>query len=291
LAIDPETFALVAHHPQEAQGLPLPAWGRALQQETVTGALPAIVSRSLLTSQHTVGRLISLTLGNQKLPFVIRGIADNFSTLSEDFVVTDWRALGQYINLNVWHLRSGEIWLATDPAQHNALARHPTLEGRILADVETIRRSLQSDATTLGVRGLFQANSGMLALLGVVGCFFLYSLTIHNRSYEFGLLSAMGLGPGRAYGLLVAESMLVVGISLLAGCATGYGLARAILPFLSRALVASLGSVGVRPMAVDWSAALRMNALLASCYLLAMGFSLWTLPHLRVSIAPRLSEE
>jgi putative ABC transport system permease protein len=291
LAIDPETFAQVAHYPQDTGNPPLTELIQALQRETSNGVLPAIFSRSLLTSEDTVGGLISFTMGNEELSFEICAIVDEFPALSENFVVTDWRALGQQIHLNLWYFRLSELWLATDPAHHDVLARDPALADHILADVQAELRSLQFDAMARGATDTFQLNSLVSGLLSVAGFLLIHYFATRKRTYEFGLLQAMGLAPGQMLGLLVAEGVLVVGVSMLAGTAIGYGLTRTTLPYLSQVLAVSLGRVEIRQIVVDWPAVLRLYAILAGCYLLAMGCSLLALARSCIPGTLRLSEE
>ena len=291
LAIDPETFAQVAHYPQDPDDPPLLELVQSLQREAASGALPAIFSRSLLTSDDTAGGLVSFTLGNEELSFEICAIVDEFPMLSEDFVVTDWRALGRQINLNLWYFRSSELWLATDAAHHDTVAKDPALADRILADVRAELRSLQSDAMARGATGTFQVNSLVLGLLSVAGFLLIYYFAAHNRTYEFSLLRAMGLSPGQVIGLFVTEGVLIVGTGMLAGTAIGYGLTRITFPYLSRAMAVSLGGVEIRQIMVDWPAVLRLYAVLAGCYLVAMGCSLLALVRNGVSGALCLSEE
>jgi hypothetical protein len=291
LAIDPETFAQVAHYPQDAGNLPLPELVQALQRETSTGALPAIFSRSLLASNDRVGGPVVLTLGYQELLFEICAIVGEFPTLPEDFVVTDWHALGQRIDLNRRYFGLGELWLATDPAHHGALAKDPAIVDRVLADAQAELRGLRSDAMARGVTGIFAVGSLVLGLFGVAGFAPIYYLAGRGRTYEFNLLRAMGLAPGQVLSLLVAEGVLVVGMGIALGSVVGYGLARLTLPYLSRAWAASLGGVEIRQIAMGWPAVLRLYAVLVGCYALAMGCSLLALVRTGVLGAPRLSEE
>lgn len=274
LAIDPQTFAQVAHYPQDTNHPPLLGLVQALQRETSTAALPAIVSRSLLTSNDTAGDLVSFTIGSEELSFEIRAIVDEFPTLSEDFIVTDWRALGQQIDLDLWYFRFSELWLATEPTQHHALAKDPDLADRILADVQAELLSLQSDAMARGIMGTFQVSSLVFGLFSVVGFLFIYHFAARNRAHEFGLLQAMGLARRQMLGLLVVKGVLSVGTGMLAGTVIGYGLVFLMLPYLSRAMAISLGRVEIDQIVVDWPAVLRLYAILVSAYLVAMGCSL-----------------
>ena len=273
LAIDLETFAQVAHYPQDTKHPPLLGLIQALQRETSTAMLPAIVSRSLLTSDEPVGDLVSFTLGGEELSFEIRAIVDEFPTLSENFIVTDWRALGQQIDLNLWYFRFSELWLATEPTQHDALAKDPALAIRTLADVQAELLSLQSDAMARGIMGTFQVSGLVLALFSVAGFLFSYHFAACSRTYEFGLLRARGLADRQMLGLLVVAGVLCVGMGVLTGAVMGYGLALLMLPYLSRAMAVSLGRVGIDQVVVDWPTVLRLYTVLVIAYLAAMGYS------------------
>jgi hypothetical protein len=230
-----------------------------------------------LTSEDTIGRVVSFAIGSTELSFVIRAIVDEFPTLSGDFLVTDWRALGQQIDLNLWYFRSSELWLATDPTLHPRLTENPVVANRILADAQAELQHLESDAMARGAVRTFQANGLALSVCSVAGLSLVHYLTALRRNYEFGLLQAMGLGPDRIFSLLAVEGVLIVGVGLAAGTAIGYGLARTTLPYLSRALSDSLGGVQLDRIAVNWPALLRLYAVLAGCYLSAVGCSLLAL--------------
>ena len=291
LAIDPQTFAQVAHYPQDTDHPPLLGLVQALQGETSTAALPAIVSRSLLTSNDTVGDLASFTIGSEELSFEIRAIVDGFPTLSEDFVVTDWRALGQQIDLDLWYFRFSELWLATEPNQHDALVKDPDLANRILADVQADLFSLRSDAMARGIMGTYQVSSLALGLFSVVGVLFIYHSATRSRAYEFGLLRVMGLSQRQMLALLVVEGVLFVGMGMLAGAVIGYSLISLTLPYLSRAMAVSLGRVEIDQIVVDWPSVLWLFAILVSAYLVAMGCSLLGLARTCKANTLRLAEE
>jgi putative ABC transport system permease protein len=291
LAIDPETFAQVAHYPQDTANPPLLELVQLLERDEASGALPAIISSSLLTSEDKVGGQVSYTIGREKLSFEIRAIVDEFPTLPENFVVTNWRSLGRQIDLDLWYFRFSELWLATDPTRHNVVAKDPELADRILADVQTELRSLESDAMAQGATGALQICTLVLGLLSVAGLLMIRYFAVHKRAYEFGLLRAMGLAPRQMLGLLVVEGVLVVGLGMLVGTVLGIGLTKITLPYLSRALAVSLGRFEIRQIVVHWPAVLRLYAILAACYLLATGCSLLTLVGTRNAGALRLSEE
>jgi ABC-type antimicrobial peptide transport system permease subunit len=291
MAIDPQTFVQVAHYPQDTDHPSLFELVLALQQEASTTTLPAIVSRSLLTSDDAVGDPVSFTIGGEELSFEIQAIVDEFPTLSEYFIVTDWHALEQQIDLDLWYFRFSELWLATDPAQHAALAKEPALAGRILADVQVELFSLQSDAMARGIVETFQVSSLVLGLFSVVGFFFIYHFAARNRTYEFSLLQAMGLARRQMLHMLAVEGVLFVGIGMLAGTAIGLGLTWITLPYLSQAMMVSLDRVEIGQIVMDWSMVFQLYAILVSAYLMAMATSLLILVRTWKAGALHLSEE
>ncbi|MBN1483389.1 MAG: ABC transporter permease [Chloroflexia bacterium] len=271
LAIDPETFARVAYDPRDAGSAPpLDELVQALRGEAAEGVLPAIVSPSLLTSEQAVGDRISFSLGYQDLTFEIRAVADDFPTLAEDFVVTERRALGGQVNLNTWSFRLGEIWLATDPAHHDALAQDPALAEHIQADVQAELRHLQSDALARGATDAFQVNGLILGLLSVAGVFLVHRFAARNNTYEFCLLRAMGWARGQMIRLFILEGVVTVGLGLLIGTVIGYSVSKISLHYVLRAMAASFGQVEIRQVVVDWPAVLRLESILAACYVAAL---------------------
>jgi ABC-type lipoprotein release transport system permease subunit len=142
-----------------------------------------------------------------------------------------------------------------------------------------------------GAAGAFQVSSLALGLLSVVGLFLNRYFAGRKRAYEFALLQATGLAPGQMLGLLAVEGVMVVGLGLLAGTLAGYGLTAITLPYLSRALSVSLGGVEIRQIAMDWPSLLRLYAVLAGCYLVALACSMLALVRAAKAGARRLSEE
>jgi putative ABC transport system permease protein len=154
------------------------------------------------------------------------------------------------------------------------LVKDPALAGRILADVQAELLRLQSDAMARGIMETFQVSSLVLGLFSVVGFLFVHHFAARHRAYEFGLLRTMGLARRQMLALLVVEGVLFVGIGMLAGTVIGLGLTWITLPYLSRAMMASLGRVEIDQIVFDWPAVLWLYVILASTYLVAMGCSL-----------------
>jgi putative ABC transport system permease protein len=292
LAIEPATLSLVAHTSAGDNYPPIDPLLQLLQGEAFTATLPGIFSRSAVPSQVQVGDQVELSLAGNKLTFEVRALVDTFPTLAERFVVTDLDALAKQVNLDPAAFpKSGEAWLAVDPAQHAALVSNPGLAGRIQGDAQAELRRLQADAMAQGTSGAFQLNTWILGVLSVATFFLVHYFAARQRSYEFSLLRTMGLASGQLWILLASEGALVVGLGLLAGTGIGYGMAQGMIPYLSRALAGSLAGVEIHKILLDWAQVGKLYALLSGCYGLALAILLLALLRSGLHRVLRLGEE
>ena len=62
-------------------------------------------------------------------------------------------------------------------------------------------------------------------LVGAIGILTIMWISVHERTYEIGLLRALGLTPGAVAGLFLLESTLLAGAGGLGGLGAGYGIA------------------------------------------------------------------
>jgi hypothetical protein len=296
LAVDPTTFAQVAHYRAKSN---VTIIVRALQFKTETpeagdDVLPAIFSFSALPTGKSIGDPLSLYFARQRLFSRVQATIRDFPTLSDPFVIVSLPDLEAQIDLDVLGLRrfaSREAWLAVDPAQHENLARHPALQDRILDDAQARLRALQSDALAQGTSGAFRLNTLALALLSVAVFFLVQFFAAQGRVREFSVLRALGLSTRQLLALLVAEGALVLGLGLAAGTLIGYSLARILIPYLSQALSESLSGVTIQHVLVNWPAVARLYGLLILFYGLALMLMLLLLMRVGVHRALRIEDE
>ncbi len=292
LAIDPQTFPQVAWYPAGTGGPSMRALAALLRQDTSTSTLPGIFSHSAVPRGQGIGAVVPHTIAGQQLDVEIKAIIGEFPTLSDAFVVTDFRALEAQVDLDSpFFPYAGEDWLAIDPAMYRQILSDPELRGRVEADAHAYLSQLQSDATAQGIIGAFHLNTLVLAVLSVAGFLLVHYFAARKRTHEFGLLRAMGLAPSQVFILLVTEGLLAVGLGLLAGTAIGYGLIRLMLPYLSKALSSSLAGVEIVQVIVNWPALGQLYAILAGSYALAMAILLVALMRAGLHRVLRLGEE
>jgi hypothetical protein len=295
LAVDPPTFHRVARYPPGLTNLVMPSLFGVLKRPVDDDqALPAIFSAGALPIKYTFGDEIPLNLGGNRVSLEVLGNISNFPTLSGAFIVVSLPDLAARVDLRAYSVRATglyEAWLEVDAAQHAALVDRPDLEGLILDDAQARLRALRVDALSQGTHGAFQLNTLTLALLSVAGFLLVQYFAAQGRSAEFSVLRAMGLSTRQLLALLSAESVLVIGLGLLAGTLIGYGLSQIMVTYLSHALSESLGGVLVPRALVDWPSVGQLYAALVVFYALAVVLLLVALMRVGVHRALRMGEE
>ncbi len=76
------------------------------------------------------------------------------------------------------------------------------------------------------VREMFRWGSIVIAVFSCIFLFYTNSFLMKNRKKEFGLYSVLGMGKGNIGKVLLWENIMVLGISLIAGFATGIGFSK-----------------------------------------------------------------
>lgn len=293
-AVDPATFAQVAHYPTSLTNMKLSSLMDALQPEAGADVLPAIFSFSALPPGKDVGERVIMNFAGRRLLFSVRGAVNSFPTLPGAFVMVSLADLEAQVDLDVWGARilgSHEAWLAVDPAQHEALTRRPELKERILDDAQARLDAFRFDALAQGTSGAFQLNTLTLALFSVAVFLLFHFFAAQQRVVEFGVLRAMGLSVRQLLILLATEGVLVVELGLVAGTMIGYGLSRTMIPYLSRALTEALAGVTIKHILVDWFSVAQLYLLLIAFYGLALVLLLLILVRVGVHQALRVGDE
>jgi putative ABC transport system permease protein len=280
LALDPATFAQATRSPAAFSDSIAPILD-ALQSETTANVLPAVFSPSALPEDKDVGDQMVLDFAGRRLPVSVQAIASDFPVLSASFVLVSLDAARTP--------GSRKAWLAVDPARHQDLVQQ--LQDRLLDDAQAQLGALQLDALAQGTSGALRLNTLTLALFSVAAFALFHFLAAQQRVVEFGVLRALGLSARQLLALLATESVLVLALGLAAGAVIGYGLSRAMIPYLSQALSASLSGVAIEQIVVDWSSIVRLYALLSAFYGLALVLLLLVLMRVGVHQAMRMGDE
>ena len=297
LAVDPDTFAQVACYPAGLTDLTISGIMRVFQpevgaSETGDDVLPAVFSFSALPTRKNVGDQLFLNFAGRRLPFSVQATIDDFPTLSDPFVVVSLPDLEAQVGLDAFdRFGSREVWLAVDPVQHESMAAHPALRGRILDDSRARLRALRSDALAQGTSGALRLNALTLALFSVTAFFLIHFVAAQGRVREFGILRAMGLSIRQLPTLLVIEGIPVLLVGLLAGAIVGFGLSHIMIPYLSQALAESLAGITMELIVVDWPAVARLYIVLIAVYGSGLVLLLLVLMRTRVDWALWMGDE
>jgi len=206
--------------------------------------LPAVVSKDFARDTGLrVGGLSSLAVADHLVPIRIEAIVDLFPTLDP--------RRAPYVLLNRAHLIE---WLNRITDSPQAAVNEVWLQAAPGADRAAIVRTLQNSpyqlnalidrAHLLTLNGadplLVASGSGVLflsfvAALALVAGAFLVTLfnSLRRRRLEFAVMTTLGLGRRRVFGLLVFEFAIVSAVGAAIGVALGLGVSRLMLSFLS----------------------------------------------------------
>jgi putative ABC transport system permease protein len=305
LAVDPARFAQIARYPsgigdRSMQDVML------LLQTGSSGSLPALLSPDAPPGSFEVGDRIQYRIADQVCEFEVRGIIDEFPTLSTPFLVTDLVKLEQQADLSDALVSTGrwrELWLDVDPVLHTTLVE--TLKsqpvpiedaaffemGRIAADSEAQLRAFRSDLIAQITTAAFGLNAVVLVVLSSASFLLVQVFSAHRRVIQFGVLRAIGLSSRQLLGLLILEGCVMVALGLLTGTGVGYGLAYAMRPFLSLTLSSSLGGKAIDRVVMDWSAIAQSYGVLIGFHVLSLFVLLVVLIRSNIHRTLRMGDE
>jgi ABC-type antimicrobial peptide transport system permease subunit len=313
LALDSQTFAHVAYYPVGMTNISMEAIAQTLrwdatQQQSGSGndstpnpfldnpdpaqAIPAIYSQAALPTNKGIGDTLQIQVQGIPVDLNVRGIIVNFPTLTRSFILVDISALQSFLDLQASSYHNNqEIWLATDPAQHDALVTILSQNSTILADSQAELLRIQNNAFTEGARRAFTLNAYTLAVLSIVGFILLNYFSAQQRLYEFGILRANGMSIGQVITLLISEGMLIMILGLAVGSGIGFGLIQSMRVFLNSALAKTFPAAVVNQIVIDWPRVGSITGILVVAYLLATLVFLLILVKSGVHRVIRIGEE
>jgi putative ABC transport system permease protein len=308
LGIDTAKFASLAYWRSDFADVPLARLMQALQRPvSQVETVPALISDQLLhaTGAH-IGDEIDVQIGpDNGANVVIVGSYHYFPTLdpSQYSLVCDMNRLLAVLNLGLSHPMPNEVWLKLAPnaplytaeqvrqrfldnPQHKQL-----VIGIIQAfDRQALADALRDDPLHRSIASALILDFIIALLLSVVGFIFFFYLIARQRSFEFGVLRAMGLSIHQLLGSLGWEQCTLVVLALGVGAPLGYVTASTTLPPLS---TDDTGAPLLPPLATRLNLAplIEQGILLLICLIIALGATSVIFRRLRVQEVLRLGEE
>jgi hypothetical protein len=272
LAIDPATFARVAHYPRGLTDDTMPELMDLLQaaeddQASSDALVPGLFSLSALPAGRGTGSRVTLDLAGHSLNLTVRATVDHFPTLSDPFAVVSLPNLEQ--QLDVGGLAGSgerEAWLTAAPAERGALADNPLINERLLDQAQGRLGALTSDALTQGTGDALRLNALVLVLFSLVAFSLAQYVAAQGQTRELDVLRTLGLSAHQQLALRMVEGTLVLLLGLVTGTAIGLGLSQIMIPYLSQAVAESLAGGSIARVVVDWIAVARVYGLMAAIY-------------------------
>jgi putative ABC transport system permease protein len=308
LGIDSAKFASLAYWRADFANVPLTGLMQALQRPvSQIETVPALISDQLLhaTGAH-IGDEIDVQIGtNNGANFVIVGSYHYFPTLdpSQYSLVCDMNRLLTVLNLGLSHPVPNEVWLKLAPNAplytaeqvRQTLLDNPQHKQLIIGIIQVFDRrvladALRNDPLHRSIASALTLDFIIALLLSVVGFVFFFYLIARQRSFEFGVLRAMGLSIRQLIGSLGWEQFTLVLLALLVGTPLGYIIASTALPPLS---TDDSGAPLLPPLATHLNLVplIEQGVFLLICLIIALSATTVIFRRLRVQEVLRLGEE
>jgi predicted lysophospholipase L1 biosynthesis ABC-type transport system permease subunit len=236
---------------------------------------------------------VTYLIGATRVDFEVRGIIRAFPSLTGPFLLTNLALLEEkadFTRLGEVYRGQREVWIGAEPGQAAAVGDaiergEGPPDSSLLASSAGVLDTLTSDMVGRQSVAALRLNVRAVALISAAAVAVLLILAARRRDSEFGLLQVLGLSRGQWLELLLLEGATAVAVGLVTGALVGYGLARMMLPLLSRVLATAVGGDAIHRLAIDWPSLLGLYALLIAGY----GLALLLLPAALRSSAPRVS--
>ncbi len=309
LAVDSTRFQRLAFWRSDFAAAPLSSLMQDLQKPvSQDGALPAIVDDQLLAATgKQIGDQINVQLGfDSDANFIIEGTFHYFPTLdtSQYAVVSDISRLltvlhqGNPINQTT----ANEVWLKLAPNAPrytadqivNILQNNP--KKQVIVSIEeaddraALTDSLRNDPLHFSISGALSLDFVVAALLSVIGFVVLFYLIAQRRSFEFGVLRAMGLSLRQLAVSLSWEQVTLLLSAVVLGIGLGVALAYSVLPALA---TDDTGKPLLPPFVthMDLQSVIQLGIFLIACMLAALAATIVIFRRLQLHEVLRLGEE
>lgn len=294
MAIIPDEFGTVAWYRSDLLPVHWYHYLNALSADPQA----ALVSRSLMESNGLeLGDQFYLRWGRQPSMLLrIYGFIDYWPS----FIPYDENGPRTVVvtNLNYVQIMTAaepyEVWLQTDGSARSADIYaafdevHIRPERVVNAHQELIEA--RNDAQLQGING--SLTLGFLLSLAVcfVGFLIYWVFSIGERTLQFGLFRAMGLGKGVIVGMLAIEQLLISGVAVAAGFGVGRLTAHLFVPLLQtvRDSAATVPPFRVVSWPLDH---LRIAAVVTAMLVLGFGVLAWFIARIKIHQAVKLGEE
>jgi len=260
----------------------------------------ALVSTSLRDAGLQLGDAIYLQARSQPpVLFYVYGFVDYWPT---------YNPLGEragrspphlaVVNIDYLHattaLEPYEVWIDLDAAVDTQAfyesVRTADIAPHTFVDMKQQLIRARNDPMLQGTNGVLSL--GFIVSLGIcfVGFLIYWTFSIRERTLQFGLFRAMGMGKGAIVRMLALEQVLVSGVAIAVGFLVGSATSRLYAPLLQ---VANRAAETVPPFRVISLVADRLRIGAFVFVMLALGFSILAvfLTRIRIHQAVKLGEE
>jgi putative ABC transport system permease protein len=196
----------------------------------------AVIIPSNYASKYALkaGDLLSITIGQQPVEFVIVGILPFWPSQYPDqtpFFITNLDYLYDQAPISPY-----EVWLKMKPdAKVGPIVTALQAKGIELASVKDVRNELivqKKLPARGGVFGILSLGFLVSVTVSLIGYMLFWFFNLSSRVVQFGVLRAMGLSRKQLTGMLLLEQGFTAGLSIALGIGIGKLTSYFFLPFL-----------------------------------------------------------
>ncbi|GAA3092983.1 FtsX-like permease family protein [Streptosporangium carneum] len=243
--------------------------GEGAPQGAYLGPLPVILTDDLAARRHLVtGSTAKVTFDRRSTVIKVAGIVDELPGTPPDkpAVLLDWQTMQAWDLLDHRLPRPPtEWWLGTGGAETTGaaaeLGRHPEWDVTVV-DLSSLTGSLRDDPLAGGLRGALTLGFLAALVFAVLGFVVNALVAARERTAEFAILRALGVGFRQVFGLLAVEQAFLIGLSLAAGTAVAVVVASLVVPHI--VLTGQAAAVTPRVLLeIPWAATLALLAAVA----------------------------
>jgi hypothetical protein len=202
---------------------------RGIYRSATAAPLPVLSSELFLAMTNTrLGEPFVISAGGAYVPVVVVQTVNYFPTLdpsNDPFLIMDVDSLIQFVELRgLSELGANELFIRTDPAQHEATAEviRDGFRAAAVGDrAERLQESLVDPVAVAGWRGIGLVGVGVTGLAAVLG--YVTYLSAHGRRTraDAAYLRSLGFTRTSYFGMALVEHTLVAVLGVGLGIASG----------------------------------------------------------------------
>lgn len=187
-----------------------------------------------------------------------------------------------------------QVWLKKKPDATSAQIYNGIKESKLaienMVDTEQQLIKLKNDPFQLGINGTLTLNFIISMVISLLGFILYWIISLSNRTFEFGVLRAIGISFKELVGMMIWEQLLSSGVAMIAGIIVGQITSTLFVPLfqITYSAVEQVPPFHVVSLAADQ---IKVYAVMGGMLMMGVVVLAILLARLRINEALKLGEE